>query len=177
MIDCFATLDVNRHPWLEEEPLKQTFFRLSAVHHPDQPTGDAARFEAINAAWNTLKDPVTCLKHWLDLESPGFTAPSTPPPELIDLFMEAGALQQSVTAFDQEYAAATSALSRSLLEPRRLVLITKKDALLARLQVMDDEHLATIRGENPTIASLQQCYAYLAYLRKWKRSLGNQKVG
>lgn len=173
MTDFFATLELQRRPWVEEEELKQAFFRLSSICHPDQPTGDAAKFEAINTAWITLKDPVTCLKHWLELESPGFTASTTPPAELINLFMEAGSLQQSLAAFDQEYTSAISALSRSLLEPRRLALKTKSGALLEKLQLLENENLTAVRSTNPSIESLQKTYTSLSYLRKWRRAFSS----
>src|SRR5215210_3504594 len=124
-MDHFSLLGVARHPWLEPEDLKEKFHALSAQHHPDvHATGSASGFERLNAAYQTLRDPVRRLKYLLELEAPQILLRKREvPADLIALFMETGAMRARIEKFVAKHAQATAALARALLAAEKTALI------------------------------------------------------
>src|SRR3954449_1616709 len=113
--DHFAALGQPRRPWLEPEALKEVYHRLTAEHHPDR-TGNAERFTAINAAYGVLRDPVSRLRHLLELEEPSAAAAAPPLPEaLTEAFMRIATLRRNIDAFVKQQAVATTPLAQALL--------------------------------------------------------------
>ncbi|MGK2950249.1 MAG: J domain-containing protein, partial [Acidimicrobiales bacterium] len=51
----YDELGVPRSAPLAE--VRQAYVALARAHHPDRAGGDAARMQAINAAWAVLSDP------------------------------------------------------------------------------------------------------------------------
>ena len=88
-LDCFQILEIPRQPWIDDAQLKDHFHRLAAIHHPDTSSGSTSAFSELNTAWQTLREPATCLRHFLSLEHPGVLAiAERTPTDLGDLFME-----------------------------------------------------------------------------------------
>src|SRR5207245_477897 len=112
------------------DELKERFHRLSAQHHPDAPGGSGPAFTDLNAAWHVLREPAKCLRHFLELEHPGLLATAAQtPPELAPLFMDIAAFRQAAQRFATRLAAASTPLTRALLEPERVALRNRLEEL------------------------------------------------
>src|SRR5690348_8355916 len=120
-LDYFALLEMPRQPWLEEDAVRAQFQRLAAAAHPDGGGGDSARFVALNEAWQTLRSPTTCLRHYLELTNPELLRPSgAMAGSNGDLFMDIAEAQQRATAVAARIAEARTPLARAILEPERI---------------------------------------------------------
>lgn len=181
-MDHFAALAQPRRPWLDAGKLKEFFHRTSASCHPDVAgSGDAVRFAAINAAYTALRDPVSRLRHLLELEAPELAGQTQAvPPELADLFMRVAELRQALAAFLKKENAAAPGLARALLAGDRLALGSRADALhrdlhaahetaLSLLGELDAEWDARGAESYERLAALHRRFAYLS---KWRAQLG-----
>lgn len=122
MTDCFALLGEPRCPAPDLDLLKAKFLALSAEVHPDrlhnapepERLAATARYAALNAAHNTLRDTRDRLAHLLELElgakPSGIDAV---PAEWMAGFMEVGQLCRSIDAFLAESAKVTSPLLKA----------------------------------------------------------------
>ncbi len=156
-----------RKPWLDAVELKEKFHALTARHHPDI-AGEAGDFQALNAAYQTLREPRTRLRHLLELECasiPGADAP----PGIAALFMKMSALQQAFNAFKP----ASTPLAQALLAPERWKLIRSFKECLAVLDAGMDELLEELRridsewpDKKPVDRLAALCQGF-SYLSKW----------
>jgi curved DNA-binding protein CbpA len=182
MLDHFAALEQPRRPWIDLDALKDVFHRASAEWHPDVArSGDAARFSAVNAAYNALRDPVSRLRHLLELEAPEqLSRPQSIPSEFADLFMRVAAFRQALDALLKKEGAASNALTRALLADERMELshrvVALRDQLDATyeasvevLRALDAEWEARPADAMERLAGLQQRFAYLS---KWRAQIG-----
>lgn len=180
MIDHFATLGQPRRPWLDAEPLKETFHRLSATLHPDVPgTGDAARFAAVNTAFSVLKEPASRLRHLLELtDATGLSKVAAPAGELGGLFMRLAGIRRRLDDLLAKRSAASSPLTRALrsgdestlrreLEIVRDALETTESAAFAEVREIDANWPAPEQSER--LAGL--CHR-LSYLKRWRDQVG-----
>jgi curved DNA-binding protein CbpA len=177
--DHFAALGQPRRPWLEPEALKEVFHRLTAEHHPDR-TGNAERFTAINAAHTVLRDPVSRIRHLLELEEPSALAAEPPLPEaLTETFMRVATLRRTIDAFVKQQAATTTPLGQALLASARFALQRDVELELAELEAAQNLGLEALREADrqwiertpalvEQLAALQQ---ELSYLAKWSAQL------
>jgi hypothetical protein len=169
--DHFATFSLPRSPWLDTDDLKCRFLRLSATRHPDA-GGSAEAFAALNDAWQTLRDPAACLRHYLELEHPAALATAThTPPELGDLFMDIATARQAAQQFATRLAAASSPLARSLLDPERLSRRNRLDALAAQVAKGMETACATLHSGTRDPDALAAQLATLVFLGKWSAQL------
>jgi curved DNA-binding protein CbpA len=74
-MDLYALLEVDADASAAE--IRAAFRRLAQVHHPDRPTGSAARMAAINRAYAVLGDPEQRRRY--DAQAPR-PEPATPEP-------------------------------------------------------------------------------------------------
>ncbi len=182
MPDHFAALDQPRRPWLDADAIKELFHRASAAWHPDVAgSGDATRFAAASAAYSALRDPVSRLRHLLELEVPEqLTRPAEIPPDFADLFMRLAEFRQTLNGFQKKESAAAHGLARALLAEERHSLWQRASALKGELEAAYDASLALLRaldadwepraaGAAERLAALQQRFAYLS---KWRAQLG-----
>lgn len=181
MPDHFAALNQPRRPWLGTEAVKECFHRASALWHPDVAgSGDAVRFAEASVAYSVLRDPVSRLRHLLEIEAPERLARSPAiPPDLAELFMRLAEVRQALDAFHKKDAAAASALSRALLAGDRQALWSRAAALHAEMEAAHDAALALLQSLDAEwpgaadglerLAALQQRFAYLS---KWRVQLG-----
>lgn len=201
MTDRFALLDEPRRPWLDVAALKAKFMARSAEVHPDRfhnaPEVERAaaqeRYTALNAAFNTLREPKDRLQHLLELESgakPG-NIQSTPA-ELTDLFFEVGRLCRDVDFFLLEKGRANSPLLKVKMFQRAMDwtnqinalqtrLNTKRVELETQLQAMNEVWTATpleseARRTALPLARLEQLYRTFSFLSRWTAQLQERVV-
>lgn len=176
-MDAFVALDLHPAPWVDADDLKERFHRLSAVRHPDAPGGSEEEFSALNTAWQTLREPAGCLRHYLQL-----TAPETlnderaTPAELGDLFMEIAGLKQVAQQFLTAGDRTTSPLARALMEPQRLAIEARMNSAEARLAEAIADALAIIRVENPSSEMLAAALSRLTFLSNWHRQCAELRL-
>jgi curved DNA-binding protein CbpA len=179
MTDFFALLNLAPQAALDEGVLQQAYDQCSREHHPDQAgAGGAERSAAINLAYQTLRQPETRLKHWLELRAPEAAGKwqSIPMEEsLMQLFMSLSRELQALEVLQQQAAAASSALGRALLAPQLMVL---QDQLL-EIGVGLEQALGEQLEQLPLLDQIPQLseadiqrakhlQARLAYLARWK---------
>ena len=180
MTDHFAVLGVPRAAWADAEELKTRFHRLSAVRHPDAAGGDSTAFTDLNAAWQTLRDPAGCLRHFLELEHPDALASAsttTAPAELADVFMDIAGLRQAAQKFAAKFAAASSPLTKAMLEPERVALRTRLAALASDLETRIVQITSALRAETLSPPQLATSLASLVFLGKWSALLVELRHG
>jgi hypothetical protein len=175
--DHFAVLGVHRSPWVDAEALKERFHRLSAQHHPDAAGGSAQAFTDLNAAWQTLRDPAKCLRHYLELTHPASldTAGRTPP-GLADLFMDIAAFRQDAQRLTSRLASTSTPLARAILEPERLALRSRVDTLAGTVTARIEELQARLRNEAPPPEQLAEVLASMVFLDKWATQLSEARL-
>ncbi|MEQ2006542.1 MAG: hypothetical protein ABMA26_07080 [Limisphaerales bacterium] len=201
MTDCFALLDEPRRPWLDADALKAKFLARSAEVHPDrvhnapEPARAAAqeRYTALNAAFNTLREPKDRLQHLLELESgakPG-NIQSTPA-ELTDLFFEVGRLCRDVDFFLLEKGRANSPLLKVKMFQRAMDWTNQVNALQQRLNARGGELEADVAAMNEQwaaapsepgarqaalpLARIEQLYRTFSFLSRWTALLQDRVV-
>ena len=175
--DHFATFDLLRAPWLDADELKERFHRLSAQRHPDAKGGSGAAFEQLNAAWQILREPAACLRHYLELEHPGALGTNAQPPaELADLFMDIAAFRQDAQRFATRKAAATSPLTRALLEPERIALKDRGGSLSTGIRERLEAVCMRLGKENLTREELTLIQVSLTYLGKWTPQVSESQL-
>ena len=168
MNDFFAVMGLPRSAWLDGEELKERFHRLSAERHPDAPSGSGAAFSALNEAWQTLREPVSRLRHFLELTAPDSVVTSGgAPAELGDLFMDIATLKQLAGAMEKP----ASPLARALLEPRRLALLERFSGVEARLAEAMEQGHDEIRNPAATATEFAATLGRLTFLSRWSRQM------
>ena len=175
-LDCFQILEIPRQPWIDDAQLKDHFHRLAAIHHPDTSSGSTSAFSELNTAWQTLREPATCLRHFLSLEHPGVLAiAERTPTDLGDLFMEiADARQSAQSLIARRNAAAT--LARALMESERITLLSRLDKLAGEILTRIATSHAAIRTPGQPPEALAKILATLSFLEKWTAQLGETKT-
>ena len=178
MVDHFAVLGIPRAAWVDAEELKSRFHALSAKQHPDAAGGSGAAFTELNAAWQTLREPAGCLRHFLELEHPdALVSAGQTPAELADLFMDIAAFRQAAQKFGAKYSAATSPLTKAVLEAERVALRTRLTALAANVETRTEQSLATLRDGGTQPQQLATLLASLVFLAKWTAQLAELRLG
>lgn len=176
-MDAFAVLDLPRAPWGDAEVLKERFQRLGATRHPDAPGGSEAAFSELNSAWQTLREPAGCLRHFLQLTAPeSLTDATATPTELGDLFMEIAALKQAAQQFLGAREKATSPLARALIEPQKLALGSRLDSTEVKLNEVIAEVSADVREENASPQSLAAALSRLTFLANWRLQFAEMRL-
>ncbi len=171
MIDHFATLGLTRAPWVDAETLKDRFFRLGAVAHPDS-GGSAESFAGVNSAWLTLRDPAECLRHYLELESPSLLLlANQTPPELGDLFMDIAATRQSAQRVAAKLATASSPLTRSLHEAERVSARARIASLSAQIATRLAAAQVGVREPELQPEKLVKQLSTMVFLSKWSKQM------
>jgi len=178
MTNHFAVLGISRAAWVDAEELKTRFHRLSAKRHPDAAGGDSAAFTELNAAWQTLREPAGCLRHFLELEHPNvLPAAGQTPAELADLFMDIAAFRQAAQKLGAKYSTATSPLTKAVLEAERVALHTRLTVLAADVETRTEQSLATLRSDATLPSQLATLLASLVFLAKWTAQLAELRLG
>ena len=177
-VDHFAVLGIPRAAWVDAEELKTRFHKLSAERHPDAAGGDGAAFTELNAAWQALREPAGCLRHFLELEHPDALASAgQTPAELADLFMDIAAFRQAAQKFGVKFLTAGSPLAKALLEAERVALRTRLTALAANVEARTGQSIVTLRSDATQPEQLTTLLASLVFLAKWTAQLTELRLG
>lgn len=185
MVDCFELLGLPPRAALDEAVLQTAYLAATKMAHPDQAGGDAKLSADLNAALETLKSPVTRLKHLVEMRS-GLGWRAIPlEPGLMSLFEKLGPLLQQTSAFLARKQAATSALAKALLAPEEMRLREALESLnesieeewqrLEALLPECDERLAA--GDEAAWKDVQAMLAKFAYLTKWRAQIRERLLG
>ena len=181
MTDAFALLGLPPRAVLDDSVLQDAWREAARAAHPDQPGGDAARAAELNAALDTLKSPVSRLKHLLELHQVPWRAVPLDA-GLMNLFERLGPLlQRGITLLAKKQAAAT-ALAKALLtreelqqrEALEILGLEIAEAWTALEQSLPPLDARLTAGDATVWTDLQACQARLAYLDKWRRQLREQ---
>ncbi len=176
-MDAFAVLDLPRAPWVDAELVKERFHRLGATHHPDAPGGSGDAFSELNSAWQILRDPAACLRHFLQLTAPStLTSAISTPLELGELFMEIAGLKQAINQYLTAKSTASSPLAKALIEPHRLALETRINTARATVKESLTSTEITLQHAETSITELASILARLTFLTNWQRRLEEDRV-
>lgn len=181
MTDYFALLDQPRAPWLDLAALREVYHRKTLESHPDTTaSGDQNDFAHINEAYQVLHDPKRRLHHLLSLENAmPASASQSVPPELQDLFLLIGELNQGANQLVERKRTASNALSRSLIEPQLADVRTQVGDLHHRVRQLLEAATDELREINSTweknpadqFAALSKLYSTFSYLGRWSAQL------
>ena len=184
MIDYFALLNQPQAPWLDLGELKDAYHKKTLQAHPDaqtnRPEETDASFASLNEAYQILQDPKRRLHHLLSLHGRApSAADQTVPQQLHDLFPAVGAVTQQANLLLEKIRATSNALSRSLLKPETIELMSQTKEVRAKIQELSDAALAQLReinaawAKNPAdqIETLSNLYFAFAYLTRWSSQL------
>lgn len=176
--DSFAQLRVCRRPYLAEDVVRDAFHRLAAEHHPDKTGGDSAPFAQLTAAFEVLRNPVTRLKHLIDLENLASSGvqPGVPP-DLVELFPAVAQSRQQIAAAIERRRSAPNALARSLAMVDTASARRSAEQLNQQLEALYSAAIDKLREidtdwPGPAArAGLPLLHARLAFLAKWRDQL------
>jgi curved DNA-binding protein CbpA len=172
MTDYFALLDQPRAPWLEPAMLKEVFHRKSLEQHPDSTPGGEDAFAQLNEAYQVLQDPKRRLHHLLSLVNRAPSANQPVPPDLQELFLQIGALNQGTTQLLAKMGAASNALSKSLLKAEVVAAQTGASDLRNKVGTLNDAAEKRLRQTDASeIDELVLLYHRFAYLGRWSAQL------
>jgi hypothetical protein len=175
MTDYFAVLELPRQAWLEGVAIKEQFHRLSAVRHPDAAGGSVAAFSLLNEAWQALRDPAQCLRHFLSLTQPdALDAAKQTPPELGDLFMDIAAVRQAIQKCNDARNRAASPLAKALIEPQRLDALRRLDDIARRLSDEREKDESALRDS--ATPDFGRILARMTFLGNWERQIGESRA-
>lgn len=192
----FDLLDQPRRPWLDPDALKAKFLALSASCHPDR-QHDAKpeekqsvneRYAALNAAYNTLREPKDRLAHVIQLElghKPGDVQKI--PSAAMDLFMEIGNKLRDVDAFLNQRAQISSPLIKAQSFEKAMDYTDQLNALQQRLNQTRDELHHELQRMNQAweiapkygteriaalpLTRLEEIYRSLSFLTRWTNQI------
>ncbi len=172
-VDYFAVLNEERRPWLDLDALKQKYQKLTLALHPDvrlesRETGD---FTSVTEAHRVLSDPRLRLRHLLQLEGVEPGDKKRVPDDIAELFPAVAKVVQEADALLTKSAAASNALSKSLLRAEAAKQHTALKATLTDLQQLESKSLGELRDLNDswhhdrraTLGRLQEIQQSLAY--------------
>lgn len=175
--DHFAVLGLPRAAWVDAEDLKARFHKLSAERHPDSAGGDGEAFAELNAAWQALREPAGCLRHFLELQHPDALASAgQTPPELADLFLDIAAFRQAAQKFAVKFLTASSPLTKAVLEPERIALRTRLRALAADVETRAADCVVALRSAGLGPEQLATLLASLVFLAKWTSQIAELRL-
>ena len=176
MTDYFALFQETRRPWLDGDLLKDKLHRLSAQHHPDIAKDGSVDFTELNAAYRTLHDPKTRLRHLLELEFPGtLTRNLQIPADISRLFETMARERHSVGAFLEKQSASKTSLETALMASEKIELLAVLEKLLAVLNQKHEGILTQIKfmdavweeDKASSEGALLDIYQSVSYVGKW----------
>ena len=185
MKDPFALFGMEPRPWVDSELLREAFNKKAASCHPDSnPELDAtARFLELNAAYQTLKDPVSRLRCLVELSGDRPQQErkdsTSVPQELITLFAEIAPIKAALSQFSNQRSTAKSPLSLALLRHEEQQIRTTIAAMEKKLLHEWESCQSSLhslnehwRERSPTsLSSVNELATKMRFLQKWTASL------
>jgi len=162
VIDHFAELGFARAPWLDAEDVKWRHHTLMSEAHPDKALGDADRAARLNMARRVLEQPATRLRHFLELEFPGFKSGEKPQPdwEFFSRIGEAARRAGEIASHRQS----ASPLARAVADAR----VPEMRKTLAALQEELDGRTSNLEQKTRSLsASLPEPRTASALVEEW----------
>jgi curved DNA-binding protein CbpA len=187
MTDFFALLHQPRQPWLDPDALKEKFYQLTRVMHPDVRAKETSvKFEDINEAYRVLSDPKLRIQHLLALEGSDLSsaADRAAPADLQELFLVIGALSQKAQRVLAQIGSGAGALTLSLLQSDLMQLRSQTESLLEQLSCSHEACLMKLQDLNgpwnqdrsATVARLRELHDRIAYLSRWIAQLKEMEL-
>ena len=130
---------------------------------------------------NTLRDPKTRLRHWLELEFPaGLERNQQVPAAIAELFMQMSGKRRALDAFLAKQSRASAPLARALLASEKFALLDDLEKWLAILNEKQSlllRELESLDARNKE--RVAEIYQHLSYLSKWSGQIreGVVKLG
>jgi curved DNA-binding protein CbpA len=185
MADYFALLSLPPRAALDEDQLQQAYLSASRLAHPDQAGGDAQLSSDLNAALETLKSPVTRLKHLVEQHSQTVWRAVPLESALMSLFEKLGPLLHLSTQFLARKHAATSALAKALLASEEMRLRESLESLNEDIEVLWQQLDSALPAFDERLANadvtvwpeLQALQAKFSYLAKWRAQIREKLLG
>lgn len=167
--DCFALFDLPRSPHLDEALLRDRYHE-QVRKLVDPATGGGEEGRALHRAHEILSDPVSRLRHLLQLlapdRKPGGTGLSG---ELVACFAEVGAVLQRADGLLTRLSRTASALGRALLAAEEAEVQVSLQNVLGMLQAKWDQELAGLRDLGGGDADvLESLLGRMRILQKWQ---------
>lgn len=191
MTDYFALLNQPRRPWLDTEEVKHAFHARALQAHPDAKpqqgteSSSDALFAELNEAYQVLQDPKRRLQHLLTLEGhPPDRASGATPTTIEALFPLVAAATNRATALVKQSAAATNALTRSLLKSELQNASKDVAAVQEKVRELYDTAMACLQrldqswdnDSRPEPNQLKQLYLELSYVTRWLQELEEKRL-
>jgi curved DNA-binding protein CbpA len=173
MTDYFAVLEQPRAPWLDTVVLKEVFHRKALEQHPDATKGpESDRFAELNEAYQVLQNPKRRLHHLLSLQNRAPSAHQPAPPDLQELFLQIGALNQNTVQLLEKMRAASTPLNKSLLRAEIVVMQKEVGRLRDKLKELGLAAETRLRETGTKqFEQLSELYQRFAYLGRWSAQL------
>ena len=184
MKDNFLLLTEPRRPWLDAESLKTKFFALSSEVHPDRVHNASEsdkleatrRYSELNAAYQSLREPRSRIRHLLELELGAKPSDLTNvPDDLMDLFFAVGKAFREVDAFLAEKAKATSPLIQVQLFERGMNHVEQLNELSRKISPRRETLLEDLKsldavwrsGDSAQTDRLLNIWRLLSFYERW----------
>ena len=182
--DHWAVLGLERRLGLDRADLERRFHGLNRRLHPDyfrlrSPEEQTISLEtsaAVNAAYRTLRDPVSRVEYLLELEGMGLglAGQAKPPADLFEAIMELQEARMELATADPDEAPALRARlenAKAELEARRTGAEQELTATFPAWDAGDEATRRRLLGE------MRDVIATRAYLRTVLRDLGAALAG
>lgn len=181
MKDHFALMGIPRRPVVDDVVVKEAYYRLAAEWHPDAARGETEKFRQLQDAYQTLKEPVSRLRHLAELEF-GVGGDPARPPRHTDLFMRVGGVLQERLAFQKRWESARSSLAKAVLHQEKLALWGRILAAKTEVEVAKDEELLALealdaRWPEITTEEMRLLASGLKFLSRWQAELAEAEFG
>ena len=146
--------------------------------------GDTAAFTTLNAAYQTLRDPVKRLAHLLALEFPSATGATNASEDLPELFLRVGSVMQRLTRFMAREKAISGHMAHAFAAEERIGLAEEVRTVLCAVQEEHRKRLLALReldeqwNSDSTELATRLCavHAALAFLAKWADELRERSL-
>jgi Fe-S protein assembly co-chaperone HscB len=189
MTDHFATLSVERRPWLDLESLRARYLALSSQTHPDQAHSESLANQrlaqnqsvALNASYECLRHPKERLRHLLELENgKKLEEVQAISPGLAGAMMQVGQLCQEADTIIRKRQAEASALLKAVMFSEAQETHAKLAGMLQtlslwleklenELQSLDGAWQACEpAGRKAMLPALESLFREFSYADKWR---------
>ena len=178
MMDCFEVLGIEKAAALDEEAVRRQYHEAAKNSHPDQAENEeereafSKRSAELNQAWETLRHPVSRLRHLLELIDPGGKRDAGIDGSLVEIFGEVGRAVQKADAFFSKRSKASSALGKALLADEQIEVQESLQGVLGRVTAAHEERISELaRVDVDSVSDLEAVYTQLTFLDKWQRQI------